>query len=274
MQRLRESSVALKSSEVPEVPEGAAGPAAGRGRAVHGGRAVSGVTPAPTPARARPRTAARTAGASVAALATAGTLLLAPAAVAADGDKVTKNTVNQDYSVTIAAQFTRPNGAMLSRALTYDPKLVPVNSHVTVSERANSDRTRVGLRVDGLVANRTYGAHVHTGTCGVRPESSGPHYQHRKDPRTPSVDPAYANPKNEVWLDFTTDGKGEASSVSRNAWRFRSGEARSVVIHEHRTATKAGVAGTAGRVVACYSVPFNQSKEAAKAVSGLLGKLF
>ncbi|MFH8343613.1 superoxide dismutase family protein [Streptomyces sp. NPDC018045] len=223
---------------------------------------------------ARRRTAARAAGASAAVLATASALLLAPAAVAADGDKIVKNTVNQEYAVTTAAQFTRPNSAMLSSALTYDPKLVPVNSRVTVSERADSARTRVGLRVAGLVANRAYGAHVHTGKCGVSPDSSGPHYQHRKDPRTPSVDPAYANPKNEVWLDFTTDGRGEGSAESRHAWRFRSGEARSVAIHERRTATGAGVAGTAGRVVACYSVPFNQSKEAAKAVSGLLGKLF
>ncbi|OKI05432.1 hypothetical protein A6A06_09875 [Streptomyces sp. CB02923] len=222
----------------------------------------------------RTRAAARAAGASVAVLATAGGLLLAPAAAAADGDKVTKNTVNQDYSVTIAAQFTKPNGAMLSRALTYDPRLVPVNSRVTVSERADGKRTRVGLRVADLVANRTYGAHVHTGTCGVRPDSSGPHYQHRKDPRTPSVNPAYANPRNEVWLDFTTNERGEGVAESRHAWRFRSGEARSVVIHERRTATGAGVAGTAGRVVACYSVPFNQSKEAAKAVSGILSKIF
>ncbi|MEV5598385.1 superoxide dismutase family protein [Streptomyces sp. NPDC052496] len=210
----------------------------------------------------------------MAVLATAGALLLAPAAVAADGDKVTKTSVDQEYSVTVAAQFTRPDGAMLSRAVTYDPKLVPVNSRVTVSERANGKRTRVGLRVSGLVANRTYGAHVHTGVCGARPDSSGPHYQHRKDPRSPSVDPAYANPKNEVWLDFTTDGRGEGSAVSHNAWRFRSGEARSVAIHERRTATGAGVAGTAGRVVACYSVPFNMSKEAGKAVAGVLSKIF
>ncbi|MFD7664764.1 superoxide dismutase family protein [Streptomyces sp. NPDC059788] len=223
---------------------------------------------------ARARAAARTAGATAAVLATAGTLLLAPSAVAADGDKVTKNTAEQEYSVTIAAQFTRPNGAMLSSALTYDPKLVPVNSRVTVSERAGHASTRVGLRVADLRANRAYGAHVHTGTCGVRPESSGPHYQHRKDPRTPSVDPAYANPKNEVWLDFTTNARGEGAAESRHAWRFRSGEARSVVIHERRTATGPGVAGTAGRVVACYSVPFNQSKEAGKAVAGVLSKIF
>ncbi|MFH8405869.1 superoxide dismutase family protein [Streptomyces sp. NPDC018019] len=251
MQTLRESSTASG---------GAAQPAAAGVRA--GGGTV------------RARTAAKAAGACAAVLATAGGLLLAPAAVAADGDKIQKTTVEPEYSVTIAAQFTRPNGAMLSHALTYDPKLVPVGSRVTVSERSDSRQTRVGLRVSDLRAKRTYGAHVHTGKCGVRPEDSGPHYQHRKDPRTPSVDPAYANPKNEVWLDFTTDARGEGSASSRHAWHFRSGEARSVVIHERRTATGPGVAGTAGRVVACYTVPFNNSKEAGKAVAGALSKIF
>ncbi|WP_050514792.1 superoxide dismutase family protein [Streptomyces rimosus] len=220
------------------------------------------------------RTTARAAGVCSAVLATAGAVLLAPAAVAADGDKVQKNIVDPQYSVTIAAQFQRPNGAMLSSALTYDPKLVPVGSHVTVSERTDSKNTRVALRVADLPANRTYGAHVHTGACGARPTDAGGHYQHRKDPRTPSVDPAYANPRNEAWLDFTTNARGEGSAESRHAWRFRTGEARSVAIHERRTATGPGVAGTAGRVVACYTVPFNNSKEAGKAVAGVLSKIF
>ncbi|MFH8747354.1 superoxide dismutase family protein [Streptomyces rimosus] len=256
MQTLRESSTRGSST----TPGSAADPAADEGRA--GGGA------------ARVRTTARAAGACAAGLATAGALLLAPAAMAADDDKVQKNTVDPQYSVAIAAQFARPNAQMLSSALTYDPKLVPVGSHVTVSERSDSKQTRVGLRVTDLPANRTYGAHVHTGACGVRPTDAGVHYQHRKDPRTPSVDPAYANPKNEVWLDFTTNANGEGSAESLHAWSFRPGEARSVAIHERRTATKPGVAGTAGRVVACYTVPFNNSKEAGKAVAGVLSKIF
>jgi hypothetical protein len=55
--------------------------------------------------------------------------------------------------------------------------------------------------------------------------------------------PAYANSENEVWLDFTTDVRGHATAESRHDWRFRPGAARSVVIHEHGTATKHGKAG-------------------------------
>ncbi|MFH9420616.1 superoxide dismutase family protein [Streptomyces sp. NPDC017529] len=221
---------------------------------------------------------AKAAGVTGAALAAATALLLTPgpmsAAAAADGDgKVTKNSVNSEYAVTVAGQFTRPNGTRLGQALTYDPKLVPENSRITVSQRAGDKRTRVGLRVAGLVANRTYGAHVHKNACGARPDDSGPHYQHRKDPRTPSTDPAFANPKNEVWLDFTTNGKGEGFAESRHDWRFRAGEARSLVIHERRTATRQGVAGTAGRAVACYTVPFDSSTALPKNLSNVLSKI-
>ncbi|GAA4804535.1 hypothetical protein GCM10023353_03860 [Tomitella cavernea] len=59
---------------------------------------------------------------------------------------------------------------------------------------------------------RDFGAHAHTKPCGPEPSDSGPHYQNVQDPAatadSPSTDPAYANPQNEVWLDFTTDGSG------------------------------------------------------------------
>jgi Cu-Zn family superoxide dismutase len=138
-------------------------------------------------------------------------------------------------------------------------KAVPAAARITVTEYADGRSTVVGLSVRGLRPHRTYGTHVHTRPCGYRPDASGPHYQHRKDPHQPSVDPAYANKKNEVWLDFATDAKGAGASASRNEWRFRPGQARSVVIHERGTAMGHGEAGTAGERLACFTVPFDRT---------------
>ena len=77
------------------------------------------------------------------------------------------------------------------------------------------------------------------------------------DPVQPSVDPAYANPQNEVWLDLTTDGEGAGSATTTVAWGFeRAPRAQSVVIHAMPTATGAGRAGTAGDRAACVTVAF------------------
>ncbi|MES4909327.1 MULTISPECIES: superoxide dismutase family protein [unclassified Streptomyces] len=116
--------------------------------------------------------------------------------------------------------------------------------------------TRVLVWVRGLKANHTFGVHVHTKTCGTKPDDSGPHYQNMKDPKQPSTNPKYANPHNEVWLQITTDKNGEAHAMTHVNWRFRDSEARSVVFHEHATATEKGKAGMAGVRVACVKVPF------------------
>ncbi|MGK5628243.1 hypothetical protein [Streptomyces sp. URMC 123] len=153
-------------------------------------------------------------------------------------------------------------------ALTHAPELVPGGAGIEVLERADDDGVTVGLRVRGLVPHRTYGAHVHTRPCGADPEDSGPHYQDRVDPVQPSADPAYANPRNEVWLDVTTDAHGHAEAVSHNRWWFRKGEARSVVLHEHATGTGHGRAGMAGPRLACFSVPFGELSDGARASGG------
>ncbi|WP_245225321.1 superoxide dismutase family protein [Streptomyces smyrnaeus] len=152
-----------------------------------------------------------------------------------------------------AKAFIRPD------AVTYDRAKVPAGAHIMVARKATEHRTTVRLRVSGLLPNRTYGAHVHTEPCGARPEDAGPHYQHRKDPEQPSTNPRYANPRNEVWLDFTTDGEGRGSAVSRHDWTFREGGAQSVVLHESRTRTEPGHAGQAGARLACFSVPLSGS---------------
>ncbi|MEU5024810.1 superoxide dismutase family protein [Streptomyces milbemycinicus] len=116
--------------------------------------------------------------------------------------------------------------------------------------------TRVMVWVRGLKANHTFGVHVHTKTCGTMPNDAGPHYQNVKDPKQPSTNPKYANPHNEVWLQITTDKSGDAHAMTHVNWRFRDSEARSLVFHEHATATHKGHAGEAGSRVACVKVPF------------------
>ncbi|GAA2714360.1 hypothetical protein GCM10010315_21450 [Streptomyces luteosporeus] len=143
-----------------------------------------------------------------------------------------------------------------AQAVSFDQGAVPVGARIGVVERTGPDGTAVELTVHGLQAHRMFGAHVHQKTCGTVPDASGPHYQDVKDPRQPSTDPAYANARNEVWLDFTTDGQGDGASVAHVTWRFRAGQAMSVVVHAHGTATAPGQAGTAGARLACVNVPF------------------
>ena len=84
--------------------------------------------------------------------------------------------------------------------------------------------------------------------------ATGPHYQNVKAPETPTVNPRYANPNNEIWLDFTSDPGGDAQGVTTVKWAFRPNEAHSLVLHPNRTATHAGHAGTSGERVGCVGV--------------------
>lgn len=141
-------------------------------------------------------------------------------------------------------------------AVTYRPELVPVGARITVVGLLLGDTTTVVLSVRGLVPDRHYGAHVHTKPCGAAPADSGPHYQDQVDPVQPSTDPAYANPHNEIWLDFATGRHGAAVTGSTVHWTFGERRGASVVIHETHTHTAPGEAGTAGARVACLTVPF------------------
>lgn len=142
-------------------------------------------------------------------------------------------------------------------AITYDPALAPKGARVTVTEQLLSgNRTHIRLQVHGLRPNRMYGAHVHVKACGRAGDDAGPHYQNVKDPVTPSTNPKFANPRNEVWLDLATDARGAGSAESTVNWRFRPNGARSVVLHAERTRTEPGKAGSAGARLACVTVPF------------------
>jgi len=160
---------------------------------------------------------------------------------------------NGSMLVVTAAGSTRPyqqDGA----AVTYDPKLAPVGAQLATVALSGSKATSVMLSVQGLLPGRGYGAHVHTKACGPNPADAGPHLQHVPDPVQPSVDPKYANPRNEVWLDFTTDPAGNALVFAKVPWGFGDRKAGSVVVHETHTHTDPGHAGTAGARLACLNL--------------------
>jgi superoxide dismutase, Cu-Zn family len=141
-------------------------------------------------------------------------------------------------------------------ATNYNKTLVPDGSKVLVAENVYDGATTVTLNVRGLVPNRAYGAHAHAMPCGPTGEAAGPHFQHTPDPVKPSVDPAFANSSNEIWLDFKTDAQGNATTASTVPWVFTNAKAASVVIHADPTQTTPGKAGTAGARVGCVSVGF------------------
>jgi Cu-Zn family superoxide dismutase len=143
---------------------------------------------------------------------------------------------------------------------TYDTALVPTGSGAELMLTPESGKTDVRLAVTGLLPQRGYGAHLHGKACGPDPATAGGHYQHNPDPsaaQSPSVDPGYANPTNEIWLDFTTDKSGHATSRAEVPW-VSAAERRpnSLVIHAYPTVTEPGKAGTAGPRVACLTIRY------------------
>lgn len=145
------------------------------------------------------------------------------------------------YLLQAQAQFAPPAAYKSSSALTYDRKLVPAGAAVKVEQRGDDSGMTVKLRVDGLTPGHTYGAHIHQKPCGADPAAAGGHYQN-------VVDPKRMNARNEVWLDFTTNGSGQGSAKVHKKWGVRPGEANSVVIHD--------MPGLKGKRVACFTVPF------------------
>jgi superoxide dismutase, Cu-Zn family len=117
--------------------------------------------------------------------------------------------------------------------------------------------TIVTLHVRGLKPRTEYGAHAHVNVCGLDGAAAGAHFQNVVDPVSPSVDPAYANSSNEIWLDLTTDAAGNGVAHAKVSWQFSPDRrARSVILHEQHTSELPGSAGTAGARLACLDVAF------------------
>jgi Cu-Zn family superoxide dismutase len=146
-------------------------------------------------------------------------------------------------------------------AVTYDPALAPSGARLSVRASESANSTEVQLDVSGLLPNRGYAAHAHRLPCGPTGAAAGPHHQNEVDPAAtpekPSVDPAFANPHNEIWLDLRTDGSGNGQARTVVPFRFTDKAPASVIIHQaEATATGPGVAGTAGARIACFDVRF------------------
>jgi Cu-Zn family superoxide dismutase len=160
-----------------------------------------------------------------------------------------------DLRVTAATATARPYQPGAG-AVTYDQSLVASGARLTVFGLSTKRAATVLLTTHGLLPRHEYGAHVHVRACGSTPADSGPHFQDKNDPIQPSVDPAYANPHNEIWLDFTTDQAGNGAAVAHVPWGFGERRAGSVVVHATHTHTDPGHAGTAGARLACLNAKF------------------
>ncbi len=128
---------------------------------------------------------------------------------------------------------------------THDAAYADISTQVHAWTRGET--TTVRLMVNGLPPGRTFGSHVHTGTCGAVPTASGGHYQH------PGASGTLR--QREVWLDVTADARGRGVATATVPWRFRPGTAGSVVIHAMPTNEADGMAGPR---LACTSVPFGE----------------
>jgi Cu-Zn family superoxide dismutase len=117
--------------------------------------------------------------------------------------------------------------------------------------RTAAGGTHLVLSVSGLPANHAFGSHLHKLACSDM--QAGGHYENVPYPADSGAnDPAYANPTNELWFDFTTNASGSATATSDVAWIPKAGGAKAIVVHEHTT-TDGGVAGAK---LACVGIPF------------------
>jgi superoxide dismutase, Cu-Zn family len=138
-------------------------------------------------------------------------------------------------------------------AVTYNEAMVPSGAKIFTLNLQGTQGTSMVLAVRGLPPSRQFGGHIHTKPCGADPADAGGHYQNNPDPKQPSTDPAYANNRNEIWLDFATDAQGSALTTASVDWQPKdSGQSRSFVIHEHHTHND----GSAGARLACMNVAF------------------
>lgn len=144
-------------------------------------------------------------------------------------------------------------------AVTYDRMRIPETGKVRVTVTGDGTVQEVHLAVVGLYPGHRFGSHLHQEECGPTGADAGPRYQHTVDPAAtpdrPSTDPAFANPRNEVWLDFTTDNNGVATASAVHPWPFDLNRPpHSLVIYDEGTKTAAGLAGLAGERLACVNL--------------------
>jgi Cu-Zn family superoxide dismutase len=109
-------------------------------------------------------------------------------------------------------------------------------AHIVVNS-GRGGQSITTLHVDGLPANRSFGAHLHRDACDAG--FGGPHYQ-APNPATPVA--GNADALHEVWLDFTTNAVGNGRTQVDVPFEVLAG-ARSVVIHQGAMTLPGGGAG-------------------------------
>lgn len=154
---------------------------------------------------------------------------------------------------TLAEGTFQPTG---TTAVTYDPRLVPPGATARLSSFPVADGLALRLSVTGLVPRHMYGAHLHTRPCTASPAGAGPRYRHEAEPgasaSAPSVNPSSADPRDEVWLDFTATPEGRATVTTVRDQSFAAADPpRSLVVHAERTRTADDADGAR---VACLTV--------------------
>lgn len=164
------------------------------------------------------------------------------------------NDAEQASGSGLAAKGTFAGYKPSSTAVVYDRRLVPAKADGEATVSSSDAGAVARLTVSGLLPERHYGAHAHVKPCGRTGDDAGPHYQHDQDPVQPSVDPKFANPDNELWLDFATDADGAGRATSEVDWAFGERRPASIVIHETHTHTGEGEAGKAGDRLACLTL--------------------
>jgi Cu-Zn family superoxide dismutase len=122
----------------------------------------------------------------------------------------------------------------------------------SATARAVDGGMQISLSVSGLPAARGFGSHLHLLACDMN--SAGGHFQHTPAASADAAvtDPAFANPSNEVWLDFTTDDAGTALSSASVSWVPPDGGAKAIIVHDRLT----GDGGVAGPKLACLPFAF------------------
>ncbi|GAA2677864.1 MULTISPECIES: superoxide dismutase family protein [Actinosynnema] len=178
-----------------------------------------------------------------------------PAGTSAEGDAASTDVVTVRESGVLAV----PEDAQT--AFTYDQDAAPVGASMDVEVAEEDEQTTVRLSVQGFQQDRGYAVHAHTQPCGKTGADAGPHFQHEQDPAAtpdkPSTDPAFANARNEFWLDLMTDAQGTGESETTVPFGFTDRVPASIVVHEaEHTMTEPGKAGTAGARLACLTVTF------------------
>jgi Cu-Zn family superoxide dismutase len=83
--------------------------------------------------------------------------------------------------------------------------------------------------------------------------TAGGHYQDKT--AAAGIDASasdFANPMNEIWLDFMTDAAGKGMADRTVDFKVRPGEAKAIVVHAMMTQT----GGAAGTKLACLNIAF------------------